>query len=57
MIMINILLFQNTLAADAFNARLTQANLVTKTDCDAKLFDINIKLLQINQNICLLKMN
>ena len=57
MTMINILLFQNTLAADAFNARLTQANLVTKTDCDAKLFDINIKLLQINQNICLLKMN
>ena len=34
----------NTLAADAFSARLTQANLVTKTDCDAKLFGINIKI-------------
>ena len=27
----------NTLAADVFNARLAQANLVTKTDFDAKL--------------------
>ena len=27
----------NTLAADAFNARLAQANLITKTDFDAKL--------------------
>ena len=26
----------NTLAADAFNARLAQANLITKTDFDAK---------------------
>ena len=27
----------NILAADVFNARLTQANLITKTDFDAKL--------------------
>ena len=27
----------NTLAADVFNARLAQANLITKTDFDAKL--------------------
>ena len=26
----------NTLAADVFNARLAQANLITKTDFDAK---------------------
>ena len=28
----------NTLAADVFNARLAQANLITKTDFDAKLY-------------------
>ena len=31
----------NTLAKDVFNARLTQANLITKTDFDAKLSRIN----------------
>ena len=31
----------NTLAADVFNARLAQANLVTKTDFDAKLSSLN----------------
>ena len=36
----------NTLAANVFNARLAQANLITKTD-----FDVLIeKLLQIKQN-------
>ena len=31
----------NTLAADVFNARLAQANLLTKTDFDAKLSSLN----------------
>ena len=44
----------NKLAADVFNTRLVQANLVTKTDFDAKLME---KLLQLRQDICLLKMN
>ena len=30
-----------TLAADVFNARLAQANLITKTDSDAKLSSLN----------------
>ena len=30
----------NTLAADVFNARLAQANLITKTDFDAKLLSL-----------------
>ena len=34
----------NTLAADAFNARLTQANFITKTGFDAKLSGINRKI-------------
>ena len=33
----------NTLAANVFNARLAQANLITKTDFDAKLSSLNIK--------------
>ena len=33
----------NTLAADAFNARLAQANLITKTDFYAKLSGLNRK--------------
>ena len=47
----------NTLAVSVFSARLAQANLITKTDFDAKLSSLNRKLLQIKQNICLLKMN
>ena len=47
----------NTLTVDVFNARLTQAILITKTDFDAKLSSLTEKLLQINQNICLLKMS
>ena len=35
----------NTLAADVFNARLAQVNLITKTDFDAKLSKINRKII------------
>ena len=41
----------NTLAADVFNARLSRANLVTKTDFDAKLSSFNKKIQKIKQNI------
>ena len=34
----------NTLAADIFNARLAQANLITKTDFDVKLSSLNRKI-------------
>ena len=34
----------NTLAADVFNARLAQENLITKTDFDAKLSSLNKKI-------------
>ena len=34
----------NTLAADVFNTRLAQANLITKTDFDAKLSSLNRKV-------------
>ena len=34
----------NTLAANVFNARLAQANLITKTDFDAKLPSLNKKI-------------
>ena len=47
----------DTLAADVFDARLAQANLITKTDFDSKLQIICQKLLKINQKIYLLKMN
>ena len=45
-IMTNILLLQtlNTLAADGFIARLVQANLMTKTDFDAKLSSLSQKI-------------
>ena len=33
----------NKLAADVFNARLAQANLISKTDFDAKLLNLNRK--------------
>ena len=36
----------NKLAADVFNARLVQANLITKTDFDAKLLTLNRKITQ-----------
>ena len=34
----------NTLAADVFNAKLAQANLITKTDFDVKLSSLNRKI-------------
>ena len=47
----------NTLSAGVFNARLAQGNLITQTDFDVKLSGLNRKLLQIKQNVYLLKMN
>ena len=47
----------NKLAADDFNARLAQANLITKTDSMLNCQILTEKLLKINQNIYLLKMN
>ena len=44
MIMINMLLLQNFLAANAFNTRLSQTNLIIKTDFDAKLSSLNRKI-------------
>ena len=35
----------NTLAADVFNTRLAQANLITKTDFDAKLYAMVRKII------------
>ena len=35
----------NTLAADVFNARLAQTNLITKTDFDTKLLSLNRKIM------------
>ena len=47
----------NTLAAWIFNARLAQANLITKTDLMLN-YQVLIKgLPQINQSMYLLKMN
>ena len=36
----------NKLAGDVFNARLSQANLITKTDFDTKLLSLNRKISQ-----------
>ena len=36
----------NKLAADVFNVRLSQANLITTTDFDAKLSSLNKKVTQ-----------
>ena len=47
----------NNLAARVFTARLARAYFVTKTDFDIELKKIVIELLQINLNICLLKLN
>ena len=46
-----------TLVASVFNARLAQANFITKIDFDAKLSSVTEKLLQIKQNIYSLKMS
>ena len=39
----------NNLASDVFNARLAQANLMAKTDFDAKMSSLNTKI-TTNQN-------
>ena len=36
----------NVLAADVFNSRLAQANLITKTDFDTKLSSLNRKIVK-----------
>ena len=41
----------NKLAADVFNARIAQANLITKTDFDSKLSNLNRKITKIKQII------
>ena len=46
----------NTLAADVFNERLAQANLVKKADFDAKLSSFNRKI-TVNQSKHLLVKN
>ena len=46
----------NKLAADVFNVRIAQANLITKTDFDAKLLNLNRKITS-NKSKHLLKMN
>ena len=47
----------NKLVGDFFNARLAQANLITKTNFEANYRILTEKLLQIKQNIYLLKMS
>ena len=48
----------NTLAADVFNARLAQVNVITKTNVLMLKFQVfTEKLPQINKNIYLLKMS
>ena len=47
----------NRLTAQNFQARLKQANIITKRDLDAEFKKLVTELLQINLNICLLKMN
>ena len=45
----------NKLAADVFNARLVRANLITKTDFDSKLSNLNRKITENKKNIYLKK--
>ena len=47
----------NKLTVENFAARLAEANLITKTDFNAKLSSLNKKLLETKPNIYLLKMN
>ena len=48
----------NTMAASVFNARLAQANVITKTDFDAKLSTLNKKITtKKKQDICSKKIN
>ena len=45
------------IAADVFNARLAQANLIIKTDFNAKFSSLDRQITEINQKIYLLKMS
>ena len=45
------------LAGDFLNAKLAQANLITRTGFDAKCQVLTAKLRQINQNTYLLKVS
>ena len=47
----------NTLAADVFNVRLAQANLIRKEILMLNFRVLTEKLLQIKRNTCLLKIN
>ena len=47
----------NTLAADVFNARLSQANLVTKTNFNNTVSSLNSKIGKNKTKMSLLKMN
>ena len=56
LIIIKLHYYSNALDADVFNARSAQANLMTKTDFDARLSNLNDKITRINKNIYLMKM-
>ena len=45
------------IAADVFNARLAQANLIIKTDFNAKFSSLDRQITEINQKIYLLKIS
>ena len=47
----------NKLTAENFAARLAQGNLVTKTDFDDEMKNLNKKINSNKTNLCLLKMN
>ena len=47
----------NTIATNVVNTKITQANLITKTDFDIKMWSIDKKFLQIYQKMGLLKTN
>ena len=46
----------NTLATNVFNTRIAQANLITKTDFDARLSSLNRKITANRQDIFLMIM-
>ena len=54
--MTSILLLQSLILASVFNARLAQANLITKTDFNVKLSSLNQKITS-NKTRHLLKMS
>ena len=45
------------IAADVFNARLAQANLIIKTDFNTKFSSLDRQITEINQKIYLLKIS